>query len=59
MKTFGYIAIYSTVGYFGVNVVLTLVKEFGALVAVTVTTCRKAITIVLSFILFAKPFTFQ
>jgi adenosine 3'-phospho 5'-phosphosulfate transporter B3 len=34
-KTYGYIMIYSTVGYFGVNVVLTLVREFGALVAVT------------------------
>ncbi|EPB70123.1 hypothetical protein ANCCEY_10795 [Ancylostoma ceylanicum] len=29
----------------------------GALVAVTVTTLRKALTIVLSFILFSKPFT--
>ncbi|RMZ94283.1 adenosine 3 -phospho 5 -phosphosulfate transporter 2 isoform X2 [Brachionus plicatilis] len=58
-KTYLYILIYSAVGYFGVNVVLTLVKRFGALIAVTVTTCRKAITIVLSFILFAKPFSMQ
>jgi solute carrier family 35 (adenosine 3'-phospho 5'-phosphosulfate transporter), member B3 len=58
-ETYGYIFIYSTVGYFGVNVVLTLVKSFGALTAVTVTTCRKALTIVLSFILFSKPFSFQ
>ncbi len=43
----------------GLNVVLTLVKHFGALIAVTVTTCRKAVTIMLSFVLFAKPFTFQ
>ncbi|CAF0707495.1 unnamed protein product [Brachionus calyciflorus] len=59
VKTYLYILVYSVVGYFGVNVVLTLVKQFGALIAVTVTTCRKAITIVLSFILFSKPFTFQ
>lgn len=34
-ETYGRIALYSTVGYFGLNVVLTLVKQFGALVAVT------------------------
>jgi hypothetical protein len=37
----GYIFIFSCVGYLGLNVVLTLVKNFGALIAVTVTTCRK------------------
>lgn len=31
----------------------------GALVAVTVTTLRKAVTIVLSFMLFSKPFTVE
>ncbi|KAJ4925607.1 hypothetical protein JOQ06_018333 [Pogonophryne albipinna] len=36
-----------------------LIKLFGALVAVTVTTGRKAMTVVLSFMFFAKPFTFQ
>lgn len=34
-KTYGYIFIYSFFGYFGVNAVLTLVKQFGALLAVT------------------------
>ena len=34
-ETYGRILLYSTVGYFGLNVVLTLVKHFGALVAVT------------------------
>jgi len=58
-ETYGYIFIYSFFGYFGLNVVLTLVKQFGALVTVTVTSFRKAITIFLSFILFSKPFTFQ
>lgn len=48
---------FGTVGYLGVNVVLSLVRTSGALLAVTVTTVRKAITIILSFILFAKPFT--
>lgn len=54
-----YTFVFSLTGYLGVNVVLNLVKIYGALVAVTVTTCRKAITICLSFILFTKPFTMQ
>uniref|UniRef100_A0A2C9LTE5 Adenosine 3'-phospho 5'-phosphosulfate transporter 2 n=1 Tax=Biomphalaria glabrata TaxID=6526 RepID=A0A2C9LTE5_BIOGL len=59
VETYGYAVIFSVTGYLGLYVVLTLVKSFGALVAVTVTTCRKAVTIVLSFIFFTKPFTFQ
>lgn len=59
VKTYGYAVIFSLTGYLGVNIVLTLVKTFGALMAVTVTTCRKAVTIILSFMFFAKPFTFQ
>lgn len=54
-----YALLFSVSGYLGVQVVLTLVKTCGAFVAVTVTTCRKAVTIVLSFVFFAKPFTFQ
>uniref|UniRef100_A0A914D3Y8 Adenosine 3'-phospho 5'-phosphosulfate transporter 2 n=1 Tax=Acrobeloides nanus TaxID=290746 RepID=A0A914D3Y8_9BILA len=34
-----------------------LVKTTGALVAVTVTTMRKAVTIIVSFLIFSKPFT--
>ncbi|XP_052096488.1 adenosine 3'-phospho 5'-phosphosulfate transporter 2-like [Mytilus californianus] len=59
VETYGYAVIFSISGYCGVNIVLTLVKSFGALIAVTVTTCRKAITIILSFMFFAKPFTVQ
>ena len=59
MQTYGYSAIFSITGYMGINIVLLLVKQFGALLAVTVTTCRKAITIILSFVFFAKPFTLQ
>ncbi len=46
-------------GYLGIDIVLTLIKDYGALICVTVTTCRKAITIVLSFTLFSKPFVFE
>ena len=35
METYGYGLVFSLTGYLGVNVVLTLVKSFGALVAVT------------------------
>ncbi|OWF42137.1 Adenosine 3'-phospho 5'-phosphosulfate transporter 2 [Mizuhopecten yessoensis] len=58
-ETYGYAVIFSVFGYLGVNVVLSLVKTFGALIAVTVTTCRKAVTIILSFMFFTKPFTYQ
>uniref|UniRef100_A0AC35TME3 Adenosine 3'-phospho 5'-phosphosulfate transporter 2 n=1 Tax=Rhabditophanes sp. KR3021 TaxID=114890 RepID=A0AC35TME3_9BILA len=51
-----YILAFSVLGYLGINVVLTLVRTAGALMAVTVTTMRKAITIILSFFFFAKPF---
>ncbi|CAD5229189.1 unnamed protein product [Bursaphelenchus okinawaensis] len=54
---YGNAIIFSILGYFGINVVLTLVRTYGALIAVTVTTMRKAVTIVLSFIFFTKPFT--
>jgi len=58
-ETYGYAALFSLAGYLGVNLVLALVRSFGALVAVTVTTLRKAVSIVLSFLLFAKPFSWQ
>lgn len=54
-----YTFLFSLTGYLGVNIVLNLVKIYGALVAVTVTTCRKAVTICLSFLVFTKPFTSQ
>ncbi|CAF3767627.1 unnamed protein product [Rotaria sordida] len=57
--TYGYSLIISIFGYLGMDIVLTLIKEYGALICVTVTTCRKAITIILSFILFSKPFVFD
>lgn len=59
VRTYGYAFLFSLTGYFGISFVLALIKIFGALLAVTVTTGRKAMTIVLSFLFFAKPFTFQ
>lgn len=56
-QTYGYALIFSISGYLGISFVLALIKLFGALVAVTVTTGRKTMTIVLSFMFFSKPFT--
>ncbi|CAF3734280.1 unnamed protein product [Rotaria sp. Silwood1] len=59
IPTYGYGLIFSIFGYLGIDIVLTLIKEYGALICVTVTTCRKAVTIILSFTLFSKPFVFD
>ncbi|KAF5280583.1 hypothetical protein FQR65_LT00336 [Abscondita terminalis] len=59
VQTYGYALLFSLFGYLGIQIVLTLVRTCGAFVAVTVTTCRKAVTIIISFLLFSKPFTFQ
>lgn len=59
METYGYGAVFAIAGYFGVQFVLTLINMTGAFVTVTVTTFRKAVSIILSFMLFAKPFSFQ
>ncbi|KAL1517328.1 hypothetical protein ABEB36_001105 [Hypothenemus hampei] len=56
---YGYSVIFSVTGYLGIQVVLTLVRTTGAFAAVTVTTMRKAVTIIISFIFFSKPFTMQ
>uniref|UniRef100_A0A0V0JAD8 Adenosine 3'-phospho 5'-phosphosulfate transporter 2 n=2 Tax=Schistocephalus solidus TaxID=70667 RepID=A0A0V0JAD8_SCHSO len=58
ITVFVYGSIFAVTGYFGIQFVLLLVHHFGALPAVTVTTLRKAVTIVLSFAFFAKPFAF-
>ncbi len=39
--------------------VLALIRHFGAFACVTVTSSRKAVSIALSFVLFAKPFTLR
>ncbi|VDN03939.1 unnamed protein product [Thelazia callipaeda] len=56
---YGYSILFSISGYLGLNTVLSLVRTQGALIAVTVTTVRKAVSIIISFIFFSKPFTIQ
>lgn len=46
---------FSIVGAVGEVFVMKMVKRFGALVAVTVTSMRKVFTILVSFLLFPKP----
>ncbi|KAL1128920.1 hypothetical protein AAG570_013454 [Ranatra chinensis] len=58
-QAYGYALLFSLSGYLGIQVVLTLVSTCGALAAVTVTTCRKAVSILISFTFFSKPFTVQ
>lgn len=53
------IFMFSFSGYIGLQFVLALVRIFGAYIAITVTTCRKALSIIISFVFFTKPFTMQ
>ncbi|XP_064473428.1 adenosine 3'-phospho 5'-phosphosulfate transporter 2-like isoform X4 [Ornithodoros turicata] len=57
VETYGYGLVYSLTGYFGVQLVLTLVHIAGAFVAAVITTGRKVVTVTLSFVLFSKPFS--
>jgi len=59
VQTYGYGFVFSITGYVGIQIVLQLVRTGGAFAAVTVTTCRKAVSIIISFLVFSKPFTSQ
>lgn len=52
-----YIFLFSCCGYVGANFVLVTIKLFGAFLTTTITSCRKFITLILSFFIFPKPFT--
>jgi len=54
---FGRLLLLTTTGYCGVSVYLVLIKVSGIFVATVVATVRKFLTILLSFMLFPKPFT--
>mmetsp|Transcript_27308 Transcript_27308/g.44484 ORF Transcript_27308/g.44484 Transcript_27308/m.44484 type:complete len:457 (+) Transcript_27308:220-1590(+) len=53
----GMLVAFATAGYVGIYFVLALVTRFGAVTSVVVTSCRKLITILLSFLLFPKPWS--
>eukprot|EP00753_Platysulcus_tardus_P013831 PLAT3871.3.p1 GENE.PLAT3871.3~~PLAT3871.3.p1 ORF type:complete len:258 (+),score=123.25 PLAT3871.3:320-1093(+) len=56
-ETLPMMLLYSMLGFVGENFVMLLVQRFGALVAVTTTSCRKAVSIIISFLVFPKPYT--
>lgn len=59
VETYVYAVFFSLSGYLGIIFVLAMIRQFGALITVTVTTTRKTVTMILSFLLFTKPFTMQ
>ena len=52
-----YFATYTILSYVSISCYMTLVKRFGGVTAVVLTTARKAMTLVLSFVLFPKGFS--
>jgi len=52
------ICIFTACGFCGVSCVAALTKRFSAVTAVLTTTTRKALTLILSFVFFPKPFSF-
>jgi adenosine 3'-phospho 5'-phosphosulfate transporter B3 len=52
------IGVLSVLGYLGAVTLLTLIKSYGLFIAMSVANTRKLFTIVLSFLMFPKPFSF-
>ena len=52
-----YFAVYTVLSYFSISCYMMLVKRFGGVAAVVLTTARKAMTLVLSFMLSPKGFS--
>jgi adenosine 3'-phospho 5'-phosphosulfate transporter B3 len=56
-EVYNYIVTSSVCGYFSITFVLLLIKQFGASVTEAIKSIRKVLTIVISFVIFAKPIT--
>lgn len=52
-----FMGVYTAVAYVAISTYMNLVKRFGGVAAVYLTTARKAMTLVLSFLLFPKEFS--
>ena len=50
-------ASFATLGYCSVIFILLIIKRFGATNAEIVKSCRKVMSIVISFVVFSKPFS--
>eukprot|EP00730_Choanoeca_flexa_P018971 TRINITY_DN9252_c0_g1_i2.p1 TRINITY_DN9252_c0_g1~~TRINITY_DN9252_c0_g1_i2.p1 ORF type:complete len:292 (+),score=53.15 TRINITY_DN9252_c0_g1_i2:61-936(+) len=57
--SYGLVFVFSLLGYVGLGLVLTLIRRHGALAAVTVTNLRKVFSIIISFLVYPKPFSAQ
>jgi solute carrier family 35 (adenosine 3'-phospho 5'-phosphosulfate transporter), member B3 len=54
-QVFGILALQSTSAYFGLRCYLTIIKSHGSVGGVLLANARKVVTILVSFLLFAKP----
>ena len=54
-----YCVLSAIMGYLSVGMVLLLIKHFGATIAEVVKSCRKVVSICLSFLLYTKPISFN
>lgn len=52
-----YMMIYTSIAYVAISAFMSIVKRFGAVVGVLLSTARKGMTLILSFLLFPKPFS--
>ena len=52
-----YMCVYTFIAYIAISVHMTVVKRYGGVTAVLVATVRKALTLVVSFIVFPKKFS--
>lgn len=56
-KLASYIAIYTFIAYFAISMHMNIVKRYGGVTAVLVATGRKGMTLILSFLIFPKQFS--
>jgi hypothetical protein len=47
--------LYTAISYLAISIHMTMIREFGGIATVLIGNARKALTIVLSFLLFPKP----
>ena len=52
-----YMIIYTTIAYVAISAFMGIVKRFGAVIGVLLSTARKGMTLILSFLLFPKAFS--
>jgi adenosine 3'-phospho 5'-phosphosulfate transporter B3 len=56
-KLLGYMVVYTFIAYIAISLHMSVVKRFGGVAAVVLATGRKGMTLILSFILFPKSFS--